>query len=86
MTAARCSPTGNPAPRVATCIACRTRFEAGPRGPLPHRCPPCRRPRVLVNRISSARRAAIAADAPFGIVRLLDDALHQARAWREGAA
>lgn len=83
MTHGRPATAGNPAPRVSTCVSCGGRFEAGPRGPLPRRCPPCRRPRVLVQRIVSARRAALDADAPMAVVRMLDDALGAARAWRD---
>lgn len=80
MTGARAE-RGNPAPRVSTCIDCGGRFGAGPRGPLPHRCPSCRRPRSACHRIASALHAAEAADAPPDVIGHLELALRLARAY-----
>lgn len=77
--------TGNPAPRVSRCLQCDARFEASARGPLPRRCPPCRRPRLTLHRIGSARNAARAARAPAAIRQLLDAAYAAASDWSSHA-
>lgn len=76
MTAARPTPTGNPAPRVFTCASCSGRFEAGARGPLPRRCVVCRSksPAALRYRIASARAFAVALRRD-DVVAALDHAL-----------